>query len=143
LLFALSFCYSLLNPVSYQPEFTGSYGVMAAKAKRGKSRRTKRLAWRRWLLLIGFALLLSITLYTLYLDRIVQVRFEGQRWAIPAAVYGRPLALYPGARVTEEQLREMLDGLGYQASGPARQLFQLPGSHPATLASVSFSRYRP
>jgi penicillin-binding protein 1B len=59
------------------------------------------------------ALLLAVMLYSLYLDRIVQVRFEGQRWAIPAAVYGRPLALYPGARVREDQLREMLDGLGY------------------------------
>lgn len=73
----------------------------------------RRLAWRRWLLLGGVALLLATILYALYLERIVQARFEGQRWAIPAKVYGRPLALYPGARVTEEQLREMLDGLGY------------------------------
>jgi penicillin-binding protein 1B len=73
----------------------------------------RRQAWRRWLLLAAVALMLAVTLYTLYLDRIVQARFEGQRWAIPAAVYGRPLALYPGARVSEEQLREMLDGLGY------------------------------
>ncbi len=87
---------------------------MAAHTKRGKSRRARGLAWRRWVLLTGLALLLALTLYTLYLERIVQARFEGQRWAIPAAVYGRPLALRPGAWVSEEQLREMLDGLGYR-----------------------------
>ncbi|MGD9163945.1 MAG: penicillin-binding protein 1B, partial [Chromatiales bacterium] len=98
---------------------------MAAKSKRGKSRRARRPAWRRWLLLSGFALLLAVTLYTLYLDRIVQVRFEGQRWAVPAAVYGRPMVLSPGARVTEEQLREMLDGLGYRRLNHPDQ----PGSY--------------
>jgi penicillin-binding protein 1B len=86
---------------------------MAVKSKRGKSR-ARRFAWRRWIVLTGVALLLATILYTLYLDRIVQARFEGQRWAIPARVYGRPLAIYPGARITEEQLREMLDGLGYR-----------------------------
>jgi penicillin-binding protein 1B len=66
------------------------------------------------MVLIGVAMLLATTLYTLYLDRIVQARFEGQRWAIPASVYGRPLALYPAAPVSAEQLQEMLEGLGYR-----------------------------
>jgi penicillin-binding protein 1B len=99
---------------------------MAVKSKRGKSR-ARRFAWRRWVVLTGVALLLATILYTLYLDRIVQARFEGQRWAVPARVYGRPLAIYPGARVTEEQLREMLDGLGYRRQkNPDR-----PGSYSA------------
>lgn len=87
----------------------------------------RRLAWRRWLLLGGVSLLLATILYTLYLDRIVQARFEGQRWAIPAAVYGRPLALYPGARMTGEQLRGVLDGLGYRRLKHPDQ----PGSYSA------------
>ncbi len=98
---------------------------MAAKSKRGG--KIGGFAWRRWLLLTGLALLLATVLYTLYLERIVQARFEGQRWAIPALVYGRPLALYPGARVTEEQLREMLDGLGYRRIKHPDQ----PGSYSA------------
>jgi len=69
--------------------------------------------------------LLATLLYTFYLDRIVQARFEGQRWAIPAKVYGRPLALYPDAVISGEQLRESLDGLGYRrVSHPDR-----PGSY--------------
>ena len=75
----------------------------------------KRRAWRRWLLLACAGLLSATILYTFYLDHIIRARFEGQRWAIPAAVYGRPLALYPGARVSEEQLRRTLDGLGYSS----------------------------
>ena len=98
---------------------------MAAKSKRGKSRRSRRSSWRRWLLLIALALSLTTVLYSLYLDRIVQARFEGQRWAIPAKVYGRPLALYPGAPVTETQMRAMLDGLGYRRTSHPDQ----PGSY--------------
>ena len=71
------------------------------------------------------ALTLGILLYTLYLDRIVQSRFEGQRWAIPAKVYGRPLALYPGLAINRDQLKQTLDDLGYsRVSHP-----DIPGSY--------------
>jgi penicillin-binding protein 1B len=79
------------------------------------------------LVLGGAALLLATILYTFYLDHIVRARFEGQRWAIPAAVYGRPLALYPGARISQEQLRQTLDGLGYRELAQPHQ----PGSYSA------------
>ncbi len=104
---------------------------MAAKSRRGKSRQGRLSGWRRWLLLVGLALSLATILYTLYLDRIVQARFEGQRWAIPAKVYGRPLAIYPGAPVTEGQMRTMLDGLGYRRT-----------QHPDTPGSYSSYRGR-
>lgn len=100
---------------------------MRVKAKRRRGQGSRRWVWRRWLLLTAVALLSSMVLYTLYLDRIVQARFEGQRWAIPAAVYGRPQALYPGARITEERLRETLDGLGYRRLKHPDQ----PGSYSA------------
>ncbi|MCU7841528.1 MAG: penicillin-binding protein 1B [Candidatus Thiodiazotropha sp. (ex Troendleina suluensis)] len=58
--------------------------------------------------------MLSTILYTIYLDHIVQARFEGQRWAVPAKVYGRTLDLYPGASVTSKHLTQTLDGLGYR-----------------------------
>lgn len=58
--------------------------------------------------------MLSAILYTIYLDHIVQARFEGQRWAVPAKVYGRTLDLYPGASVTSKHLTQTLDGLGYR-----------------------------
>lgn len=85
-----------------------------SKAKRGKPGRKRFLHWRRWLLLSFVTLLLATILYTLYLDRIVQARFEGQRWAIPAKVYGRPLALAPDAPISREHLLATLNGLGYR-----------------------------
>jgi penicillin-binding protein 1B len=67
------------------------------------------------------ALLLVGLLYTLYLDRVVQARFEGQRWSLPAKVYGRALALYPGAPITPPHLLHTLQGLGYrQVTHPNR-----------------------
>ncbi|MCU7915715.1 MAG: penicillin-binding protein 1B [Candidatus Thiodiazotropha sp. (ex Gloverina cf. vestifex)] len=82
--------------------------------RRSKSRRGGFTHWRRWMLLTVTALLLAGILYTLYLDGIVQSRFEGQRWAIPAKVYGRSMALFPAATISREQLRQTLDGLGYR-----------------------------
>ena len=44
----------------------------------------------------------------------VQNRFQGRRWDVPAKVYSRTLDLYPGARVTSTHLQQTLDGLGYR-----------------------------
>ncbi|PUB71734.1 MAG: penicillin-binding protein 1B [gamma proteobacterium symbiont of Ctena orbiculata] len=59
-------------------------------------------------------LLLAAILYTLYLDQLVQNRFQGRRWDIPAKVYSRTLDLYPGAVVPKVHLQQTLDGLGYR-----------------------------
>jgi penicillin-binding protein 1B len=85
-----------------------------SKRRRTKSGRKRFQHWRRWLLLSLLTLLLATILYTLYLNRIVQARFEGQRWAIPAKVYGRPLALSPDAPISREHLKQTLDSLGYR-----------------------------
>jgi penicillin-binding protein 1B len=87
--------------------------------QRNKTARTQRknkrgFPWRRWLLMGVMTLLLATLLYGLYLDQVVQARFEGQRWALPAKVYGRSLDLYPGAPVTLLHLKQTLDGLGYR-----------------------------
>ena len=84
------------------------------KTGRKVRKSVSRFAWRRWLLMSVTTLFLATLLYSLYLDQIVQARFEGQRWAVPAKVYGRTLDLYPGAPVTVEHLKQTLDGLGYR-----------------------------
>ncbi|MEL0583311.1 MAG: penicillin-binding protein 1B [Candidatus Thiodiazotropha sp. (ex. Lucinoma kazani)] len=90
--------------------------MVKKRIKRGRAgqKRTGRSSWKRWLLLGLVTLMLSAILYTIYLDHIVQARFEGQRWAVPAKVYGRTLDLYPGASVTSKHLTQTLDGLGYR-----------------------------
>ena len=68
--------------------------------------------------------LLVTGLYTLHLSRIVRIKFEGKRWAVPARVFARPLELYVGARVTPAQLQAELQRLGYRKvkhpTGPAQ-----------------------
>jgi penicillin-binding protein 1B len=59
-------------------------------------------------------LILAAILYILYLDQVVQGRFQGRRWDVPAKVYGRTLDLYPGASVSTTHLQQTLDGLGYR-----------------------------
>ncbi len=95
---------------------------MAARSRR-KTRRRKTRAksntsrgWLRWILLPAVALCLGLMLYSLYLDQVVQVRFEGKRWSLPARVYARPLELYVGLAMRPETLKRELDTLGYERS---------------------------
>ena len=62
-------------------------------------------------------LLLALAVFTLYLDFSVRHQFEGKRWALPARVYARPLELYPGAKLTPEQLQTELNLLNYRVAG--------------------------
>ena len=52
--------------------------------------------------------------YTLYLDHVIRVKFEGKRWALPAYVYAQPLELYVGARLSAGQFERELRMLDYQ-----------------------------
>ncbi len=71
-------------------------------------------SWKRWLLLGLSGLLLGFALYVIYLDHIVQVRFDGRRWAVPAQVYARPMTLVVGAELNPDRLTIELEGLGYR-----------------------------
>ncbi|PVV21673.1 MAG: penicillin-binding protein 1B [gamma proteobacterium symbiont of Ctena orbiculata] len=86
------------------------------RAKRGRRRsnRSGTQRWKRWLFLGLVTILLASILYVLYLDQVVQSRFQGRRWDVPAKVYSRTLDLYPGARVSSIHLQQTLDGLGYR-----------------------------
>ncbi|MDX1253580.1 MAG: penicillin-binding protein 1B [Gammaproteobacteria bacterium] len=58
--------------------------------------------------------------YVAWLDHTVRSQFEGNRWALPAQVYARPLELFPGATVSSSQFAEELQMLGYRQSGERR-----------------------
>lgn len=64
------------------------------------------------LILLGVGLV--TLLYVIYLDHIVQLRFDGRRWSVPAQVYARPLILAEGMGVTPGRLTLELEGLGYR-----------------------------
>ncbi len=67
------------------------------------------------LILTGLA---GLALYAVHLDRVIRQKFEGQRWALPARVFARPLELYAGAALNPRRLGEALDRLGYARDEP-------------------------
>lgn len=51
--------------------------------------------------------------YVVYLDITVRRQFEGQKWALPAHVYTRPMELYLGQEFNAELVESELQELGY------------------------------
>jgi len=47
--------------------------------------------------------------YISSLDHEIQARFDGKRWSLPAAVYARPLELYPGLQLSPEMFEQELE----------------------------------
>jgi penicillin-binding protein 1B len=72
----------------------------------------------RWFLLTTFKLAIAfvflIGAYSIYLDGKIRNVFEGQRWQVPAQIYGRVLALTPGTPIRLNQLKQELQLTGYK-----------------------------
>ena len=72
------------------------------------------LKFTRFLFVRFFLIALVLTLgYTAYLDVTIRKQFEGQKWALPAHVYTRPLELYLGQKFDRALVQAELDELGY------------------------------
>lgn len=74
-------------------------------------RLTKFIALR-----VGLLLLVALLGYTVFLDMEVRAKFEGQKWALPAQVYTRPMELYVDQTLDRELVRDELRELGYSDS---------------------------
>ncbi|MDH0748922.1 penicillin-binding protein 1B [Pseudomonas sp. GD03842] len=83
------------------------------------SRLRSLLGWALKLSLVG---LVVLACFAAYLDSIVQEKFSGKRWTIPAKVYARPLELFVGQKLSRDDFLIELDALGYRresvANGP-------------------------
>ncbi len=71
------------------------------------------------LMIIGLLVFVVGGAYIMSLDRTVRERFEGNRWAIPAKVYARPMVLQSGAALSQEVVLEELRALHYRRVGDA------------------------
>ena len=75
--------------------------------------------WRRW---IRFAIKLSLVgiafmvMFGIYLDSLIHSKFDDQKWQLPAVVYSRPLELFPGQRLSVQQMLHELKLLNYRES---------------------------
>ncbi|NNM51809.1 MAG: hypothetical protein HKM02_06240 [Pseudomonadales bacterium] len=73
-----------------------------------------------WLVLVLIPLLLMVVMlgglgvYLWHVDAVVRAKFEGQRWALPAKVYARPMELYVGSELTQQDVLGELHRLHYQ-----------------------------
>ncbi len=87
--------------------------------KPANSRLRSLLGWALKLSLVG---LVIVACFAVYLDSIVQEKFSGKRWMIPAKVYARPLELFVGQKLSRDDFLIELDALGYRresvANGP-------------------------
>ena len=72
---------------------------------------SKLIFWR-----LVLASVVCLVAYTAYLDVTIRREFEGQKWAIPAHLYTRPLELYLGQNFDAELVESELKELGYVAS---------------------------
>lgn len=75
---------------------------------------------RLWLVLAASVLIALVIISVLAsraltrLDSRIQQVFDGPKWSIPARVYARPLELYQGLRVTQQDVISELKSLGYR-----------------------------
>ncbi|UJF21727.1 penicillin-binding protein 1B [Shewanella sp. OMA3-2] len=90
---------------------------------KGRLRSLFSLAWK--LSLVGIAF---VTFYAIYLDQIIGQKFEGQKWHLPAQVFSRSMALYPGAAINHPQLMAELKLLGYRKVSNPRQVGEFSAS---------------
>jgi len=86
------------------------------RRRRAKSKPPRRRLWLKISLLLALPVLLALVLYVLYLDQVVQSKFEGKRWSVPSRVYARALELYPQQLLTADKLLAELKLIGYQSS---------------------------
>lgn len=90
-----------------------------SQKKTQNSSRQRRSLWRllrSFVLALMLPSLVCLGVYVLYLDYVVQEKFEGKRWAIPSRVYARALELYPDQQLTADALHAELKLIGYQTS---------------------------
>lgn len=86
------------------------------RRRRTKSKSPRIRPWLKILLLLAVPLSVALVLYVLYLDQVVQTKFEGKRWSVPSRVYARALELYPQKQLTADKLLAELKLIGYQPS---------------------------
>ncbi len=66
--------------------------------------------------IVVIGLFVAFSIYLIRMDNIVRDKFEGNRWDIPAKVFARPLEIYSNAPVSQSDLIQELNFLGYKSS---------------------------
>nr|WP_298116940.1 penicillin-binding protein 1B [uncultured Pseudomonas sp.] len=81
---------------------------------RSKPRSRGMRPWLSWAIKLGLVGLVVLAVFAVYLDAVVQEKFSGKRWTVPAKVYARPLELFVGQKLSKADFLQELDALGYR-----------------------------
>ena len=81
------------------------------RSRRSGKPAVRSTASRKWRYFgaAGTLLLVLFAGYLVYLNQIIDSRFEGGAWVLPSRVFARALELYPGLKLTREQLTYELE----------------------------------
>ncbi|MCG8668156.1 MAG: penicillin-binding protein 1B [Pseudomonadales bacterium] len=109
------------KPASKKPKTSNSKSKVAVNKRRSMLRILGQVALLFTLIMGG---------YLIYLDAVIQSKFEGKRWQIPAKVFSRPLELFAGANVSQEQIEYELQQLNYRRKKDPNTL--KPGNYART-----------
>jgi len=109
-------CHVKLYDLKIHLALAGKLGL----AKKKTTLHRSGFPWLKMSLAISVLLLGGLV----YLDATVRYSLNERQWQLPARVYARPLALFPGKSIAAEDLQRELKYLGYRAGNDWRQ----PGS---------------
>ena len=125
----------------------------SVQKNQSKSDLKQSRTWLRRITIAGaklaVALIFTLAIFTIYLDAKVQQTFEGQRWQVPAQIYGQIESLKIGEQLKFDHLGKSLKLNGYQkvttvfASGQYAQsanrmiIYRRPFAFPQTEAVSS------
>lgn len=87
---------------------------MVTQSKRKSNRQKNKLRFRRFIAGLSILALVALTSYLYYLNHLINLRFDGDTWAIPSRVFARPLELYPDLELSAESLQYELGLSTYQ-----------------------------
>lgn len=90
---------------------------VAVKVKHSVLQRIKPTVVR-----LAIIMFIAVLGFTAYLDVDIRRKFEGQKWALPAHVYTRPMELYVGQRIDLKLVQSELNELGYQELGDVQRV---------------------
>ncbi|MCW8834259.1 MAG: penicillin-binding protein 1B [Colwellia sp.] len=92
--------------------------MVANKNVQKSPKQVVKISWLRWFFIscakLAFALSFALALFIIYLDAKVQKTFEGQRWQVPAQIYGQIEHLRLGEQKNIAQLASALQLNGYK-----------------------------
>jgi len=103
----------------------GAKPAAKRRASSAKNKSSTKPSWgkRLWQLSwkLGVVVMVMLLAWGVLLDSKIQQRFSGDKWQLPAAVYGRELQLYPGLRLSRKELQDELALLNYRKVKRARR----------------------